>query len=106
MNDLMLNRRLELHEKLCQILGTRNVYFQPPESIKMKYPAIVYSRSDIDNNFANNNPYISHCYYDLIVIDSDPDSSVVEKVSSLPTCRFSRHYVADNLNHDLFTIYI
>ena len=42
-----MKTRYELHEFLCEILGSRNVYFQPPESVKMKYPAIVYERTEI-----------------------------------------------------------
>lgn len=99
-----MNRRLELHEILCEVLGTRNVYFQPPESIKMKYPAIVYSRSDIPTEFANNNPYIQSRAYEVIVIDPNPDSEIVDKISQLPKCRFDRNYASDNLNHDVFTL--
>lgn len=100
-----MNRREELHEILCEALGSRNVYFQPPESIKMQYPAIVYSRDDIDNNFANNSVYMQSLAYSVIVIDSDPDSEAVDKVSKLPRCQYDRHYKSDNLNHDIFTIY-
>lgn len=100
-----MNRREELHEILCEALGSRNVYFQPPESIKMQYPAIVYSRDDIDNNFANNSVYMQSLAYSVIVIDSDPDSEVVDRVSKLPRCQYDRHYKSDNLNHDIFTIY-
>lgn len=98
-------RRLELHEILCEILGTRNVYFQPPASVKMKYPAIRYSRYDIQNLPADNIPYKRDRAYQLIVIDPDPDSAIVEKVAQLPMCSFDRNYVSDNLNHDVFTIY-
>lgn len=100
-----MNRREELHEILCEALGSRNVYFQPPESIKMKYPAIVYSRDDIDNSFANDSVYMQSLAYSVTVIDSDPDSEIVAKVSKLPRCQYDRHYKADNLNHDMFTIY-
>lgn len=100
-----MSTRLELHELLCDCLGSRNVYFQPPESIKMQYPAIVYSRDDIENNHANNGAYMQSTAYNIIVIDPDPDSEVVQKVSKLPMCMFDRHYAADNLNHDSFTIY-
>ena len=31
-----LDRRMELHQILCNLLGTAYVYFQPPESIKMQ----------------------------------------------------------------------
>lgn len=98
-------QRLELHKILCEILGSRNVYYQPPESVKMEYPAIVYSRDDIDNTFAENSVYKQDHQYQIIVIDKDPDSEIVTAVSKMPMCRFIRHYEADNLNHDVFGIY-
>jgi hypothetical protein len=100
-----MQSRLKLHEVLCGILGTRNVYFNPPESVKMRYPAIVYSRSVIDNKHANNAVYNQEIAYDVTVVDPDPDSEVVQAMSKLPLCRFVRHYTADNLNHDVFTLY-
>ena len=100
-----MGSRLELQTILEELLGSRNVYFQPPESIKMKYPAIVYYRSDIANDSADNLIYKQSRFYQLTVIDEDPDSEIVEKVSKLPKCRFNRHYTADNLNHDTFTLY-
>ena len=102
--DPVLNKRLELHEILCDILGTRNVYFQPPASLKMEYPAIRYSREDIENTSADNLTYKQDRFYQIIVIDRDPDSEIVHKVSRLPMCIFDRHYTSDNLNHDVFTI--
>lgn len=100
-----MNTRLELHELLCKTLGSRNVYFQPPESIRMNYPAIVYSRSRIDNTFADNTVYKQKVSYEITVIDEDPDSEIVKKVSLIPMCRFDRHFTSNNLNHDTFTIY-
>ena len=97
--------RLELHEKLCELLGSRNVYFQPPESVKMRYPAIVYDRSDIQPHFANNVVYRSLIQYDLTIITDDPDSVLIEEVSALPLCRYDRHYTSDNLHHDVFKLY-
>lgn len=82
-----------------------NVYYQPPESTKMKYPAIRYTRSDIRNTFATDNVYKQSHFYEVTVIDYDPDSVIVEKISKLPKARFNRHYTSDNLNHDVFTIY-
>lgn len=100
-----MDRRPLLQELLETILGTNNVYFQPPTSVKMSYPAIVYSRRDIDNNFANNTAYIQSPSYDVTVIDEDPDSEIVQKVSKLPLCSFNRHFEQDNLNHDVFILY-
>lgn len=99
-----MSRRLELHEILCGILGTRNVYYQPPDSVKMKYPAIVYSREDIENTSADNLTYKQSYFYQVTVVDADPDSEIVHKVSKLPRCIYDRHFTSDNLNHDVFTI--
>ena len=100
-----MGSRLELHEALCAILGTRSVYYQPPASVMMKYPAIVYSRKSIDNSHANNSVYKQDNSYELTVIDEDPDSEIVVKVSKLPACSHDRHYTKDNLNHDVFTLF-
>lgn len=100
-----MGSRLDLHELLCETLGSRNVYFQPPESLKLQYPAIVYSRSRIDNTHANDSVYMQSRAYEVIVIDEDPDSTIVDDISKLPMCHHNRHYKADNLNHDAFTIY-
>lgn len=100
-----MNNRLELQTKFEELLGSRNVYYQPPASIKMKYPAIVYSRNRIENVHANNSIYGQNDSYTVTVIDEDPDSEIVRKVSLLPLCRFDRHYTSDNLNHDVFTLY-
>lgn len=97
--------RLDLQTLLEELLGSRNVYFQPPASVSMKYPAIVYSRYDIENTHADNRVYAQKTAYQLTVIDGDPDSEIVKKVSMLPMCSFDRHYTADNLNHDVFTLY-
>lgn len=97
--------RLQLHEILCNVLGSRNVYFQPPESIKMKYPAIVYSLSNIKNDFADNKVYRANKQYEIIVIDKNPDSEIPDKMNYLPMVSFNRHYKADNLNHYVFTVY-
>ena len=97
--------RIDLQNILEELLGSRNVYYQPPESLKMNYPAIVYARKTIDNSYANNSVYKQNYAYEITVIDKNPDSEIVNKVSKLPTCRFDRHFKSDNLNHDVFTLY-
>ena len=97
--------RIKLHETLVKILGSRNVYFQPPESIKLLYPCIIYKRSTGDTQFANDKPYTFKVRYQITYIDKNPDSEVLEKISDLPMCTFDRHFTADNLNHDIFNIY-
>lgn len=100
-----MRSRLELQEILEDILGVRNAYYQPPASKQMHYPAIVYSRSNIQNIYADNAVYRQDRSYELVVIDPNPESEIVDKISLLPMCRFVRHYVANNLNYDVFEIY-
>lgn len=100
-----MSNRTNLQAKLENILGSRNVYYQPPESVKMSYPAIVYSRSDIDSKHANDKTYINHNRYEIIVIDKKPDNEAVEKILELPFSGFDRHYTSDNLHHDVITLY-
>lgn len=100
-----MDSRLTLQTMLEELIGSRNVYFQPPESIRLNYPAIVYSRNEIRNKHADNVVYMQNHSYELTVIDEDPDSDVVERVSQLPLCRHNRHYKSDNLNHDVFILF-
>ena len=97
--------RLDLQAKFESILGSRNVYHQPPASINMKYPAIRYSRKDISARHANNGIYNSMTVYEVILIDANPDSVFVDKIAQMPYCSFDRQYAANNLNHYVFTLY-
>ena len=96
---------LDLQNFLEELIESRNVYYDPPESVKMQYDAIRYSRKTIRNIFANNSVYKQKDCYELIAICRDPDSDIVRKLSKLPKCKHDRHYVADNLHHDVYTLY-
>ena len=100
-----MSSRTSLQLMLEELLGSRNVYFDPPPSVKMKYDAIRYHRKKIDIIHANNSAYNQRSCYELIAIYEDPDSELPLKLSSLPMCSHDRHYRADNLNHDVFTLY-
>lgn len=97
--------RLDLQAILVSLLGSGNVYFSPPENIKMEYPCIIYNRDRIDTKHADNKPYKHEKRYLVTVVDRDPDSEIPDKVAALPKCSYSRFYTAANLNHDVFTIF-
>lgn len=97
--------RIDLQAYLESIAESRNVYFQPPPSIKMNYPAIVYHLAVVRNTHADNSVYKQDTAYQLIVVDRDPDSELAKKVSWIPTAQFDRSYTADNLNHFVYTIF-
>lgn len=100
-----MGQRLDLHETLVDILGTGYVYYQPPATIKMNYPCIVYNRDKLETTFADDNPYSHQMRYQITVIDRDPDSEIPGKIAELPKCVFDRFYTADNLNHDVFKLF-
>lgn len=97
--------RIELQNLLEKLLGSREVYYQSPGDNDMNYPAIKYEKSDIDTKYADNMKYSNMKQYQLIVIDRLPDNPVIEQILELPYSSFNRHYKANNLNHDVITLY-
>lgn len=97
--------RLDLQSLLEELLESRNVYYQLPETIKMQYPAIKYSKKRIDAVHANDSKYLIRECYELVVISRKPDEPVIKKLLMLPYCSYDRPYVADNLYHDVLTLY-
>lgn len=97
--------RSELQGILETLLGSPNVYFQPPANAQLSYPCILYKRDNSDTSFADNNPYRVEKRYLVTVIDRNPDSVIPDKVAALPTSTHSRFYTVNNLNHDAYTLY-
>lgn len=101
-----MNNRLELQSLLEGLLGSRNVYFQPPESVKLQYPCIIYSRGVVETTtFANDKPYTQRIRYSVTIIDKNPDSEIPKKIAALPMCLYERHFTSDNLNHEIYNLY-
>ena len=98
-------QRLELQAKLIEILESSQVYFQPPPSVIMEYPCIVYNREYEQVRHADDKPYTRRRRYQVTVIDRDPDSDIPSKIAELPLCAYDRFYTADNLNHDVFKLF-
>lgn len=98
--------RLNLHEILCNILGSRHVYFQPPANVKIEYPCIVYSRNGMDTKSADNRNYTATRRYQVTYISVEPDSTVPDRiVETFDKCRYGSDYTTDNLYHSNFDIF-
>lgn len=82
-----------------------HVHFQPPPSVHLSYPCIVYSISNIDIRHANNHPYKTEIAYKVVLIDEDPDTELRKELEKIPRARFSAFYTSENLNHFVYTIY-
>lgn len=100
----IVDRRLILQAKLEEILGRKNVYYQPPENLRMQYPAIVYNLDDVEVNYADNLAYYRQRTYEVTLIIRDPDSGVTDKLLDLPYCSFSRTSVVDHLYHYYYSL--
>lgn len=100
---MALRPRSDFHEILKTFVD--NVYFQPPPSISLSYPCIVYQRDYADTKFADDIPYDHTLRYMVTVIDRNPDSDIPIKVASLQMSIFNRFYTADDLNHDVYVVY-
>lgn len=97
--------RIELHNALKAIIGSSNVYYQPPQNTRMVYPCIRYNREKVDDYNANNESYIRTKTYRMTYISEDPDDDIIiDAICDLPHCEHLSHYVADGLNHDAFRI--
>lgn len=100
-----MDRRPQLHQLLKGLFEwDPHVYHNPPKTLVMKYPCIVYKMTGIPDEHADNLRYFEHREWQLTVIDPDPDSKLREKVAQLKWCRFVRSYVYDNLHHFVFTL--
>ena len=99
------DRRLDLHDILLSIMTNGNVYHQPPESVKLKFPCIVYERARGVTVHADNLPYTQKMRYTITLIDKKSVSDYLEPLMQLPYCTYDRHFTSDDLNHDVFTIY-
>lgn len=101
----MAKTRLDLQSALEEFIGNSNVYYQPPEGFKLKYPCIIYEKSRIEQIYANDKTYLKHKEYSITVIYRDADSNLPDEIlDAFELISFDRHYKADNLYHDVFTI--
>lgn len=83
------------------------VYIEPPPDVQMTYPCIVTDDiSDIKVEHADNQPHFVEKRYLVKVISTDVEEPIVDQMIRLPKCSFGRHYVADNLHHFTFNLYL
>ena len=103
------SRREELHARLVEIMGDANrVYYQRPggATVKMEYPCIRYTKDRGDHEYADNKNYHYTQGWQIMYIDPYPESDIPDiLLDSFQMIEYDRHYVADNLNHDVLFVY-
>lgn len=101
-----MDRRVELHKKLVGLIGNNNVYFQPPASVQLVYPCIIYSMGNGSVKRADDRVYSYTNSYEIIFIYRKQNNAILDKMlTSFDMCSVSRVYVVDNLYHYAFTLY-
>lgn len=101
------DRRLKLSRSLHEIFDhPDNIYFDPPESKKLDFPAIIYIRRRVNTVRADNTSYLIYDRYQLTYIHKDKDSEFIEKLLKLPNCAHDDEFKKNDMYHDVFTIYI
>ena len=99
-------KRIQLQNELEDVLGSKNVYFQPPESMKLQYPCIIYFKTNVPLRYANNKVYHMKQGYTVTVVDKDPDSEIPFDITKhFEYCRIDSFYKSENLNHTKLTLY-
>lgn len=99
-------RRYLLQAKLEELLGSENVYFNPPDSIHLSYPCIIYTVSKRDTKHADDAAYSRRIGYDITIIGVDPDSDIPNKIfDEFSYAQYNRSFTSDNLIHDVFVVY-
>lgn len=104
------DRRLLLDNELRQLQidanGYQHTYFEPPESIRMTYDAVVYERAMPNVRRADNRSYSIRDGYKVTVISRDAETPLPRMLQEhFERCAPERPFVTDNLYHFPFTIY-
>ena len=98
--------RLELQSKLVDLLGSKNVYFQPSTNIKLSYPCIVYELKNFDDRFANDARYNTNRVYQINHVYQRYQNNLQEKSRErFQSIAFNNSSTLDGLYKDGYTLY-
>lgn len=100
-------RREDLHEILCELLGSRYVYYQPPDNVLMHYPCIVYHPNPSEDRYADNTRYIVSYSYNVQIIANNPEFALFDSFPDnfMYCTENAPRFEKDNLNHVNYKLY-
>lgn len=100
-----MRTRAALHSLLVSAISSGKVYYQPPETLKMEYPCIRYTKKAPNVKNADNAKYSIINQYEITIISKTPDDPSIDAILAMPMSRFDRHYISDGLNHDVISLF-
>lgn len=101
-----MDRRQKLHNLLKTVTGINNVYYQPPESVKIKYPCVIYSKKSKYTKRADNSVWGIVDRYEVTIVTNKADTDYADKIlEHVQRSSYVRRFIANNLYHDTLSIY-
>ena len=101
-----MKTRLDMQDLLENVLGSTNVYFQEPPNTGMTYPCMVYKFVKIENNNADNKPYIMTGRWEVHHMYKSVQNDLKEKMLfAAPYVTFDRRIVTGGVYNDYYVIY-
>lgn len=99
-------KRVDIQEKFKFLLGSNNVYYQPPANLKMKYPAIVYSLDGLDvKRFDNTRLINKNCFSVTHIYRNESENLVETMLKNFVYISFDNRSIVDGIYNDHYTIY-
>lgn len=101
-----MSDRIKLQSELVDLLGSKNVYFQPSTNIKLSYPCIVYELKKFDDRFANDARYNTNRVYQITHVYQRYQNNLQDKLrDSFHFIEFNSSSKIDGLYQDVYTLY-
>lgn len=96
--------RIDLHNELLGF--SNNVYYQPPENIKIKYPCIIYNKKIPDVKKADNKTYMLTNRYEITYVTKDVENTVCDDIlNHFEMISPVNYFVTEGLYHYIFNLY-
>lgn len=101
-----MDDRLKLQLILESIDPKAKVYYQPPSSLSIVYPCMIYKDAPSHINRASDGLYRYVRCYELSYISKSPNMEISKEIlSRFNYSKMNSSYVSDGLIHSIFTIY-
>lgn len=96
----------DLLHLLKKAVAHNRVYFQPPENLRMDYPAVIFHLSRNKTTHASDGRFKDNQEYTVILITEDPQPDALDAILNIPYSTLETTYVSNGMNHFVFTIYL
>lgn len=101
-----MGSRLQLQDELEGLLGSKYVYFQPPASVKLKYPCIIFELDPTYIRRADNKAFILFNRYHVKHLFKSLENEKKDAfLNHFQMMTHDNRMTADGLYNDDFTLY-